>query len=111
MVLRNYWSNLVQIYNVYYLYIEVSTYQQTDKFEVVICNLKMTKLRHGSILEIYLNIKHLEFFKNFYYKWLNERLLDIAHVYLFIFLSLLPTFDVTPFEIVHFILIVTLITF
>ena len=32
-----------------------------------------------------MNTKHLEFFKNSYYKWLNERPLGIAHVYLFIF--------------------------
>ena len=32
-----------------------------------------------------MNTKHLEFFKNTYYKWVNERLLSIAHVYLFIF--------------------------
>ena len=32
-----------------------------------------------------MNTKHLEFFKNTYYKWVNKRLLSIAHVYLFIF--------------------------
>ena len=33
----NYWSDFVQIYNVYYYYIDVSTYKifkQSDKFEV-----------------------------------------------------------------------------
>ena len=71
----------------------------------------MTKLKHGSILGIYLNIKHLEFLKNSYYKWVNERLLGLAHMYLFTFWSLLSTFDISPFEIIQFILIVTVITF
>ena len=71
----------------------------------------MTKLKHGSILGIYLNIKHMEFLKNSYYKWVNERLLGLTHVYLFTFWSLLSTFDISPFELIHFILIVTFITF
>ena len=70
----------------------------------------MTKLRHGSILGIYLNIKHLEFLKNSYYKWVNERLLGLTHVYCLPF-GLLSTFDISPFELIHFILIVTFITF
>ena len=58
-----------------------------------------------------MNIKHLEFFKNSYYKWLNERLLDIAHVYLFIFQSLSFKLDIGSFEIICFTSIVTFITF
>ena len=60
----------------------------------------MTKLKHGSSLEVFLNIEHLEFFKNSYYKWVNERLLGLVHVYLFIIWALLSTVDISPFEII-----------
>ena len=58
-----------------------------------ICNFEMTKLRHVSSLEMFLNTKHLEFFKNSYYKWVNKRLLGLAPMYLFIFWILLFTFS------------------
>ena len=32
-----------------------------------------------------MNTRHLEFFKNIYYKWSNERPLGVTHMYLFIF--------------------------
>ena len=51
------------------------------------------------------------FFKNSYYKWLNERLLGIAHMYLFIFQSLSLKSDIRPFKIFYFVSIVTFITF
>ena len=47
-----------------------------------------------------MNTKHLEFFKNSYYKWLNERLSGLAHMYLFTFLSLLcRLLELYPFRI------------
>ena len=58
-----------------------------------------------------MNTKHLEFSKNSYYKWLHERPLDIAHMYLFMFQSLSLTSNIRPFKIIHFISIVTFITF
>ena len=51
----------------------------------VFCNFQMIKLRQVSSLEILLNIYHLEFFKNSYYKWFNKRLLGLIHMYLFTF--------------------------
>ena len=58
-----------------------------------------------------MNTKHLEFFKNSYYKWLNERDLDIAHVYLFIFQSLSPKSNIRLFKVSYFISGATVITF
>ena len=60
-----------------------------------------------------MNTKHLEFFKNFYYKWLNERLLGIAPVYLFIFQSLSLKPNIRPFKVIYFVSIpvATIITF
>ena len=46
-----------------------------------------------------MNTKHLEFFKNSYYKWLNERDLDIAHMYLFVFQSLSPKSNIRLFKV------------
>ena len=64
----------------------------------------MTKLWYNSNLDILLNIEHLEFFKNSYYKGVNERLLGPVHAYLFICWTLLST-------IVYLVLGVTLITY
>ena len=58
-----------------------------------------------------MNTRHLEFFKNFYYKWLNKRLLGIAHVYLFIFQSLSLKPDIRLFKVIYFVSVVTVITF
>ena len=73
----------------------------------------MTKLRHVSqSRNISEYMRHLGFFINSYYKWMNERLLGLAHVYLFIFWTLLLIFDISSFEkISSSILTVTLITF
>ena len=59
-----------------------------------------------------MNTKHLEFFKNSYYKWVNERYLDIAQVYLFIFQSLY-CIDIRPFKVTYLVSIhvATIITF
>ena len=60
-----------------------------------------------------MNTRHLEFFKNSYYKWLNKRPLGITHIYLFIsyfnLLSLNP--DIRPFKVIYFVSFVTVITF
>ena len=59
-----------------------------------------------------MNTRHLEFFKNSYYKWLNERPSGVAHVYLFISyfsLSLKP--DIRPFKVIYFVSVMTVITF
>ena len=58
-----------------------------------------------------MNTSHLEFFKNSYYKWLNERPLGIAYVYLFIFQSLLLKPNIRPFKVIYFISVTTVITF
>ena len=50
-----------------------------------------------------MNTKHLKFFKNSYYKWLNERLLGIAPVYLFIFQSLSLKPNIRPFNVIYFV--------
>ena len=60
-----------------------------------------------------MNTKHLEFFKNTYYKWVNERLLSIAHMYLFIF-QFIYTVYIRPFKVTYFLVsicVVTIITF
>ena len=49
-----------------------------------------------------MNTKHLEFFKNSYYKWLNERDLDIAHVYLFTLQSLCSIY-IKSFKVTYFV--------
>ena len=60
-----------------------------------------------------MNTKHLEFFKNTYYKWVNERLLSITHVYLFIF-QFIYTVYIRPFKVTYFLVsihVATIITF
>ena len=50
-----------------------------------------------------MNTKHLEFFKNSYYKWVNERLLDVTHIYLFMFQSLSLASNIRLLEFICFI--------